>query len=108
MFSWGDVGRNIFLSTLYDNFLFQNIEFTTRYRENQKPSLLDLVITNEEHTILNIHSGEPLGKSDHIVLTFDYCCQLEVPVASYIIIATQYLYDKGDYESMNEELLNED
>ena len=56
--------------------------------------------------ILNIHSTEPLGKSDHIVLTFDYCCQLEVPVATY----THYLYDKGDYESMimNDELLNED
>ena len=45
-----------------------------------------------------------MGKSDHIVLTFEYCFQLEVPVASY----TQYLYDKGDYESINEELLDED
>ena len=53
---------------------------------------------------MNIHSTEPLGKSDHIVLTFDYCCQLEVLVATY----TRYLYDKGDYESMNDELLNEE
>ena len=68
--------------------------------------MLDLVITNEEnvHVILNIRSTEPLGMSDHIVLTFDYCFQLEVPVATY----TLYLYDKGDYESINEKLLNED
>ena len=38
--------------------------------------LLDLVITNEENTILNIRSTEPLGKSDHIVLTFEYCLLL--------------------------------
>ena len=98
------MGGNIFLSTMYDNFLFQHIEFPTRYRENQKPSLLDLVITNEENAVLNIRSTEPLGKSDHIVLTFEYCFQLEVPVATY----TRYLYDKGDYESINEELLDED
>ena len=45
-----------------------------------------------------------MSKSDHIVLTFEYCFQLEVPVASY----TRYLYDKGDYESINEKLLDED
>ena len=68
------------------------------------PSLLDLVITNEENTILNIHSTEPLGKSDHIVLIIEYCCQLVVPVATY----TRYLYDKGDYELINKDLFNED
>ena len=99
-----DTSSNTFLSTLYDNFLFQHIEFPTRYRENMNPSLLDLVITNEENTILNIHSTEPLGKRDHIVLIFEYCCQLVVPVATY----TRYLYDKGDYELINEDLFNED
>jgi len=71
---------------------------------NANPSLLDLVITNEENTVLNICSSEPLGKSDHIELIFEYCCQLNVPITNH----THYLYDKGDYKSMTEELLDID
>ena len=53
--------------------------------------------------LASLSTTEHLGKSDHIVLNFEYCFQLQVPLATYI----QYLYDKGDYESINEELLHE-
>ena len=39
-------------------------------RHGQEPSVLDLVLTNEEGMIENIDYGNPLGKSDHLVLTF--------------------------------------
>ena len=54
---------------LQDNFLFQEVIFNTRYREGQQPSLLDLVIVNEEHSLLTtlLQSKSPPGKSDHIV-----------------------------------------
>ena len=38
------------------------------------------------------------------MLTFECCCQINFPVANF----TRYLCDKGDYESMGEELLNTD
>ena len=43
----------------------------TRVRHGQEPSVLDLVLTNEEGMIENIEYGNPLGKSDHLVLTFE-------------------------------------
>ena len=46
----------------------------TRVRHGQEPSVLDLVLTNEEGMIENIEYGNPLGKSDHLVLTFEFKC----------------------------------
>ena len=42
------------IDTLQDNFLVQLVDKPTRYREGQKPSLLDLIITNEENFINGI------------------------------------------------------
>ena len=47
---------------------------TTRFRCGQKPSLLDLVITNEKHFIDNIDIKAPFGKSDHATLEFEFIC----------------------------------
>ena len=37
-------------------------------RHGQEPSVLDLVLTNEEGLIENIEYGNPLGKMNHLVL----------------------------------------
>jgi hypothetical protein len=42
-------GSSRFVSCLQDNFLSQLVRCNTRYREGQQPSLLDLIIVNEEH-----------------------------------------------------------
>ena len=39
------------IDKLNDLFLYQHVNEPTRYRLNQTPNTLDLVITNEEHTI---------------------------------------------------------
>ena len=52
----------------------QHVCEPTRYRTGQRPSLLDLVLTDESHLVDNIHMCEPLGKSDHMVLDFEYIC----------------------------------
>lgn len=48
--------------------LTQLISEPTRYRLNQTPSLLDLVLTNDTNLISNIEMLPPIGCSDHIVI----------------------------------------
>ena len=40
-----------FIECLRDNFLFQQISNFTRIRENQTPSILDLVLTKDENAV---------------------------------------------------------
>ena len=48
--------------------LIQNVVNQTRVRQNQKPSTLDYVFTEEENLIDELTYGAPLGKSDHVTL----------------------------------------
>jgi len=61
-----------FFTCTQDLFLFQHVTEFTRYRENQKPSILDYVFTYDENSISNILYAPPLGKSDHSCLRFEY------------------------------------
>ena len=63
--------------TLQDNFLLELVNEPTRYREGQKPSPLDLIITSEENLINDIEYCDSLCKSDHLVLQFDMICYTE-------------------------------
>jgi len=47
------------------------VHAATRYRAAQEPSMLDYIITDEEKLIENMKIGQPLGKSDHVVLEYD-------------------------------------
>ena len=67
-----------FISCLNDNYLTQHVDTPTRGRGTNKPSLLDLVITNQENAIEKITTDAPLGSSDHSVLHIKYRCE---PVA---------------------------
>ena len=49
----------------------------TRIRHGQEPLILDLVITNEEGMIKDIEYLSPLGKSDHIVICFNFICYIQ-------------------------------
>ena len=66
-----------FVEAPMDAFLYQHVEFNTRYQINQQANILDLVFTNEENMINNIEVKTPIGKSDHIVVTFEYNCYSE-------------------------------
>ena len=88
-------GSSKFVSCLQDNFLSQLVSIHTRYREGQRPSLLHLVIVNEEEMVSNIVGSSALGKSDHIVLNFDINCYVEDKEDK----PTRYIFPKGDYES---------
>ena len=42
---------SLFLEGIKDTYFFQHCKESTRYRENQVPSLLDLIFTNEENMV---------------------------------------------------------
>ena len=39
------------INKLNDHFMYQHVTTATRFRINQNPNILDLVLTNEEHMI---------------------------------------------------------
>ena len=63
-----------FFSTIQDMFLYQHVTEPTRYREGCKPSLLDLILTNEEGMITSLTYCPGLGKSDHVLLKCGLAC----------------------------------
>ena len=88
-----------FIETIQGCFLHQHIFEPTRYRENQEPSLLDLVFTNEEGMLQELVHRPGLGESDHECLTFHLkCYNLETKRAA----VPNFL--KGDYVTMRNRL----
>ena len=85
-----------FIDCLRDNHPSQHITRPTRVRGTDEPSTLDLLITNDEKMIPEIHYLSPLGKSDHATLLFDLACYSVRK--SYI--TKKYYYDKADYTAM--------
>ena len=70
-----------FYDACQDTFLHQHVTEFTRKRGRDEPSLLDLILTRNELEIEEIKYDSPIGKSDHLVLTFDFAlegfCELE-------------------------------
>ena len=69
-----DHPTNMFMDTLQDCFLFQHINKPTRFRLGTEPSLLDLVISNEEGMVDNVEYLPGLGSSDHLIIRFRVVC----------------------------------
>ena len=88
--------ENQFLESIRDAFLTQHIMEPTRYRVNQVPHLLDLIFTNEDEMVNNYNVKDPLGKSDHCLITFTYQCQTPVTGQS----GKSFLYEKGNYKKL--------
>ena len=73
-------------------------------RGRQTSSTLDSIITNEDNVIENLISADPLGKSDHAVMEYEYLYSVNVSESKN----SRYLYESGDYQNFNEELLDID
>ena len=61
-----------FLAATKDSFLFQYTQSATHTRPNQKPTLTDLIFSQDDQTITNMTTSAPVGKSHHKVLRFHY------------------------------------
>ena len=92
---------NKFIECMRDCYLYQHILKPTRARQHNQPHILDLIFSNEETMIENMRHLSPLGKSDHEVLEFDFRCNAERVVKENL---HRYCLDRGDYESMRQEL----
>ena len=89
-----------FIDCIQDSYLYQHVNKPTRIRGTDEPSLLDLVLTNEEYQVSDMRHHAPLGRSDHSVLSFKFQCYIEK-----VSTQTKYMYHKGDYDSMRESLI---
>ena len=95
---------DLFLDTLDDEFLTQHVSFATRFRDGQTPSTLDLIVTRDDAQLEDVSTGAPLGNSDHIMICFEYVCSVHIPTTSN----RRYLYERGNYQQFNYELINLD
>ena len=63
-----------FLEVIQDSFLIQHVQEATRHQPNQQPSVLDLIITRDPDSIMNLTHLPPLGCSDHDCLVWQLFC----------------------------------
>ena len=91
-----------FLKATQNAYLFQHVNKPTRARGvHNSPSLIDLVLTNEENMVRNLRHLNPLGSSDHCVLSFDYVCYTCTKKSQSKL---KFNYDKGNYENLKNDL----
>ena len=87
---------NSFLECIRDCFLYQHVTEPTHYRGNQRPSVLDLILTNKENMIQDLVYNDPIGKSHHVTLNWQLSCYSDVERCS----AMKRCYQKGNYGDM--------
>ena len=91
---------NLFFNTTQELFLFQHVSEATRVRQHQTPSTLDYVFTDEENLIDVIRYEAPLGKSDHVVLTWNLLLAVQEIDSKQI----KFDYHRGNYSDIQNSL----
>ena len=92
--------ENKFLEDVKDAFLYQHVTGYTRGRASNKPSLIDLVFTNEEGMVTDLEILSPIGMSDHGCITFYFNCYLQRTNKNF----EKFMYDKGNYDAIKQDL----
>ena len=89
---------NSFLESVSDKGLHQVICKETRFRFNQNPSILDLLLTSDDEMIEDIQYLPSFGKSDHILIAFSVKNEYrKVENKAHV-----YNFRKTDIEMLNE------
>jgi hypothetical protein len=89
-----------FADTVRDSFLLEKVSKFTRQRGEDRPTLLDLVMVNEECLVGDIHHESPLGLSDHCMLNFDIIGTKEVRDNKI----KKFFLNKANYDRIRREL----
>ena len=92
------------LECLRDCFLFQHVREPIRYRSQNVPNILDLILTNDEDMVSNLIYKPGLGKSYHVILEFTYNCYIESSDYSY----NKFNCFKGNYNEITNKLQETD
>jgi hypothetical protein len=103
IYQWTSSRESDLISKLNHNNVSQLISEPTRFRQNQQPSILDLLLTTDADLISQVTVGDPIGISDHCRITFDI--QVLVYNTHKIEIKT---YKKISYASVNDDLAGHD
>ena len=90
-----------FLCCTQKNYLTQFVEQPTHHKPNTKPSLIDLILSNHPDFINNVLHNPPFGLSHHQVLTFNVNMSCPKNIANS---TKKYLFHKGDFESIRNQL----
>ena len=69
-------------------------------KDRQTPNTLDYIFTDEEDLVKNIDFQSPLGKSDHVCMSFHYV----LGEADHVETFEKLNFWKADNEQINEEL----
>jgi len=88
---------NYSIRMLRNNVLSQLVEKPNRARGEDKPSIFDLVITDDLELVQNIEDIGPLGKSDHSILNI--VCGIQHYTTS---VNDKLNYNKGNYEAFRQ------
>ena len=89
-----------FFRVFVRNLLHQMYESPTRLRNYQEPSILDLVLVNDNNNKGSIEYLDPVGASDNCVLKFENMCYFK-----YTKNAIEKLnYYKADFDALRQEL----
>ena len=91
----------IFIDALQECYLYQHVTEPTRYRPNENPNLLDLVLSSEESMVRDMNYLPPLGESDHICICFDVMCGKPEPIKNENAERNVF---KSDFAKIIEEL----
>ena len=92
-----------FVECLQDCFLYQHVTQPTRYRLNQTPKTLDLILTNEEGLISDLNILPSLGLSDHVCLSFMVKCNAERSAEEKEPYRN---LNRGDYDHIRQRMRN--
>ena len=83
-----------FISTTQECLLFQHVLEPTRFRHGQSPTLLDLILSNEDGMISELSYRPGLGESDHVCLEFRIECYAPAPKEE----VQKLNINRGDYD----------
>ena len=67
----------LFLDCVRHNYFYQHVKDYTRIRNHNAPSVLDVILSNEENMISVMKVLPSLGKNDHLIILFDYNCFIQ-------------------------------
>ena len=93
-----------FLNTVQNNRLFQNITEFTHFRVLQNPTLIDLVLTNQEETLSHVVFDPPLGMSHHATIKFHINYEDDIVPDNKSHSVKKFLVSKGNYEGLRQNL----
>ena len=95
-----DSNEQSFLDTVNDQFMHQHVNEPTRCRPGQRPSLLDLILTSSDDTVGDVAIGPPIGKSDHMTITFNMDIKNMEPADE--LLSRSYYH--ADFDKMRKQL----